>query len=314
MSDAFKKYLEKHRTKFVDLIESQEKALARLYIDAAGAIKEKAELMIEKKGLTYAASKIRINSLLREAAILSNNFEGVLDKALIKSVDLGMEVNKIAMSQYQRSLLDNDIKLGLNKILNKVNPEALKYTYNKIYSDGLKLSKRIWLLDRRTKQEIERIVMQNIIIGGSASDQTTLAALNHLLNPNYNPAKLTALHGRRVSYEASRLLRTEMSIAFNEADRLSSNANPGSTGLKWLMAIGACISCQDLNGLSTEETGYPPLHPNCRCTTLNDVMSVKDFTNSWIDFMHNQDKYPKYQDWILNVYRPVTQGKNWTMM
>ena len=263
MSDSFKQYLEKHRTKFVDLIQLQEKELARLYIATAAEIKERAESIINKEGLSYAQSKIRINSLLREASRLSNNFEGILDKALIESANLGSEVNKIAMSQYQKSLAKEGYDLGLTKILQKVNPEAVKYTYNKIWTDGLKLSDRVWLLDKRTKGEIERIIMQNVLSGGSASDKTTLSLLNNLLNPDYTPAKLTSLHGRKVSYEASRLLRTEMSVAFNEADRLSSEKNPGSSGEKWLIAIGACEQCTPLNGEPVSKVGYPPLHPNC---------------------------------------------------
>jgi hypothetical protein len=303
MSDEFKAYIQKHRTKFVTLIEAQEKELARFYIQIAAEIKERAELIINKKGLTYAAAKIRINSLLREAARLSNNFENILDKALIESANLGSEVNKIAMSQYQKSLAGQGYKLNLTRILNRVNPEAVKYTYNKIWTDGLKLSDRIWLLDRRTKQEIERIVMSNIISGGSASDRVTLSALENLLSPTYTPAKLTSLHGRKVSYEASRLLRTEMSVAFNEADRLSSEKNPGSTGEKWLIAIGACEACTPLNGEPVSQVGYPPLHPNCRCATLNDVMSIDEFTNKWIDFMHNPLSQPKLNDWYINVYK-----------
>lgn len=298
----FKSYLERHRSKYVNLIELQEKELARLYIQAAAEIKERAELIINKEGLSYAQAKIRINSLLREASRLSNNFEGVLDKALIQSADLGSEVNKIAMSQYQKSLANEGYDLKLTKILSKVNPEAVKYTYNKIWTDGLKLSDRVWLLDKRTKGEIERIIMQNVLSGGSASDKTTLSLLNNLLNPDYTPAKLTSLHGRKVPYEAARLLRTEMSVAFNEADRLSSEKNPGSTGIKWLIAIGACEQCTPLNGEPVSKVGYPPLHPNCRCTTLNDVMSVDTFTDKWIDFMKGGN-HPKLADWYENIYK-----------
>ncbi|NMB80417.1 MAG: hypothetical protein GYA14_01205, partial [Ignavibacteria bacterium] len=263
MNETFKEYLERHRTKFVKLTEKQEKELAKIYMEAAARIKEQAQSIIDKKSLSYAEARIRINSLLREASRLTNNFEGILNKALIESADLGQEVNRIAMSQYEKSLLKNGIKIDLQRILYKVNEEAVNYTFNKIWEDGLKLSDRVWKLDRITKQEIERIIMQNIVSGGSASDKITISALQNLLNPAYTPAKLTSLHGKRVSYEASRLLRTEMSVAFNEADRLSSEKNPGSTGLKWLVAIGACESCQALDGQPVSEVGYPPLHPNC---------------------------------------------------
>jgi hypothetical protein len=302
-SEEFKAYLEKHRTKYVNLIDSQEKELARLYIETAGEIKARAELIINKDGLTYAQAKIRINSLLREASRLTNNFEGILNKSLVEASNLGMEINKISMSMYQESLKKEGVNVNFTRILSKVNPEAVKYTFNKIWNDGLKLSDRIWLIDKRSKQEIERIIMQNVLSGGSASDKVTIKALENLFNPEYTPAKLTSLHGRRVGYEASRLLRTEMSVAFNEADRLSSEKNPGSTGEKWLIAIGACEACTALNGLSVKETGYPPLHSNCRCCLLNDVQSIEAFTNRWISFMDNPASDKKLGNWILEVYK-----------
>lgn len=302
-SDEFKAYLEKHRTKFVNLINGQEKELAKLYIETAGEIKLRAESIIDKEGLTYAQAKIRVNSLLREAARLTNNFEGILNKSLVEASILGMEINKISMSMYQESLKKEGINVNMLRILSKVSPEAVNYTYNKIWTDGLKLSDRLWLMDRRSKQEIERIIMQNVISGGSASNKVTISALENLLNPEYTPAKLTSLHGHKVGYEASRLLRTEMSISFNEADRLSSEKNPGSTGEKWFAAIGACEICEPLNGLSVTEAGYPPKHPSCRCTTLNDVMSVEAFTNSWLEFMDNPKTHPEYSKWILEVYK-----------
>ena len=246
-SDEFKAYLEKNRTKFVNLTANQDKELARLYIETAGQIKLQAESIINKEGLTYAQAKIRVNSLLREASRLSNNFEGILNKSLVEASNLGMEVNKISMSLYQESLKKAGIEVNMLRILSKVSPEAVNYTYNKIWTDGLKLSDRVWLLETRTKQEIERIVMQNVLSGGSASNKVTLSALENLLNPGYTPAKLTSLHGRKVGFEASRLLRTETSIAYNEADRLSSEKNPGSTGEKWFTAIGACEICEPLN-------------------------------------------------------------------
>ena len=313
-ADEYKAYYKKHQLDFIKLTDRQERELARLYVQTAADIKARAADIINQKGLTTAQAKIRVNSLLREAARLSDNFKSLLDKSLIETANLSTEVNKIIMGGYQAALKKEGVNLNLLKILNKVSPEAVKAVYNRIWTDGLKLSDRIWLLDRRTKQEIERIVMQNIISGGSASNKVTLSALENLLNPGYTPAKLTSLHGRKVGYEASRLLRTSTSEAFNEGDRLSNNANPGVSDTLWLAAAGCCDICASNDGKSVKEVGYPPAHPNERCTTESVVQSVDDFTNKWIDFMDNPDKYPKYQDWLMNVYRPVTQGQNWNMM
>jgi len=302
MSDEFEKYLIKHRKDFITLTDLQEREIARLYIQAAAEIKERAKDIIGDKTLTAANAKIRINSLLREAARLTDNFQGVLDKALIESANLGKEVNKIAMSQYQASLKKAGYDLKLTRILSKVNNEAVKYTYQKIWSDGLKLSDRVWLLDKRTKQEIERIVMQNIISGEAASNKLTISALENLLNPEYTPAKLTSLHGRRVGFEASRLLRTEMSTAFNEADRLSSNRNPGVSDNLVLTSPGACEICAPKEGKSVNDGGWPGYHAQCRCTTVSVILSVSEFTDRWISFQ-NGGYDSELADWYKNIYK-----------
>lgn len=296
-------YYKKHQADFLKLTDLQEKELARLYIEAAGEIKERAKGILNQKTLTAANAKIRIKSLLREAARLSDNFEKLLDKSIIEAVDLGTEVNKIILEDYSRAVskLTKDFKFDAIKILNKVNTEAVKAIYNRIWTDGLKLSDRVWLLDRRTKQEIERIVLQHVISGGSASDRLTISALENLLNPNYSPAKLTSLHGRKVGYEASRLLRTTTAEAFNEGDRLSSNTNPGLLATKWLVAPGCCDICEEKDGEDVKKVGRPPEHPNCRCTTIDEVMSPEQFADKWVDFMRGGNQ-PHLKNWYENIY------------
>jgi hypothetical protein len=302
-SEEYAAYYKKHQLDFIKLSDLQEKELARLYIQAAGEIKARAKDIIGQEGLTAAQAKIRINSLLREAAKLSNNFEKLLDKSIIESVDLSTEVNKIILSDYAKAVKAAGGKFNAGKILNKVNPEAIKAVYNRIWTDGLKLSDRVWLLDRRTKQEIERIVIQHVISGGAASDRVTISALENLLNPAYTPAKLTSLHGRKVGYEASRLLRTTMAEAFAEGDRLSNKVNPGVSGEVWLTAAGCCEVCDALEGKSIKETGYPPRHPNCRCTVISEVLTPEQFVDKWIQFMANPASQPKLNDWYLNIYK-----------
>jgi hypothetical protein len=302
-NDAYKEYYKKHQLDFIKLSDLQERELARLYLQAAGEIKLRAADIINQKSLTAAQAKIRINSLLREAARLSDNFKKLLDKSIIEAVDLSTEVNKIILSDYTKAVKAAGGKFSAIKILNRVKPEAIKALYSRIWTDGLKLSDRLWLLDRRTKQEIERIVMQHVISGGAASDKVTISALNNLLNPGYTPAKLTSLHGRRVSYEASRLLRTSVAEAFNEGDRLSNLKNPGITDTLVLVAAGCCDLCEEKDGKSVKDVGYPNFHVNCRCTTISEVISPEVFADHWISFMKNPLSDEKLNDWFINIYK-----------
>lgn len=92
--------------------------------------------------------------------------------------------------------------------------------------------------------------------------------------------------------QAERITRTEVSRAANRGVT-DSYAQHGITKQQWLTAPGACPYCQPLNGkivkvtenffnvgdqwlgeaetplkLDYTDIGEPPLHPNCRCTTI----------------------------------------------
>jgi hypothetical protein len=145
--------------------------------------------------------------------------------------------------------------------------------------------------------------MQHVISGGAASDKVTLSALENLLNPTWKKTKLTSLHGRRVGYEASRLLRTTTAEAFNEGDRMSNEMNPGITDTLVLTSPGACEICAPKEGKSVKEEGYPIFHVNCRCTTISEVMTPEQFASSWIEFMKDQSTHPEYSQWLLEYYK-----------
>jgi len=315
MSNEYLAHYKKQQSDYIKLADFQDKELATLYDSAADDIGARAEFIIRNNDLSYSQAKKQIEPLVKKVDILSADYKNLIYDSLDKVAAVGIEPAALIMGLYQSSLAKQGIKIGLDKTLKDIPQAAVKATFNKIWPDGLKLSDNLWLTDRRSRQEIERIIMQNIASGGSASNKATISALDNLLRPDYKKAKLTSLHGRKVSYESSRLLRTTMSEAFNESSRLSANANPGVSGQTWLVNPGACPEiCIPNSGANVKDVGYPPGHPNCMCSTLDIVMSIEKFTDKWIDFMDNPEKYPDLQDWMMNVYRPVTQGKNWTMM
>ncbi len=167
----------------------------------------------------------------------------------------------------------------------------------------MNLSDIIWRIGRRSRQEIERIIKQAIASGTAASDKTVIAALENLMNPSYKKAKLTSLHGRRVGYEGSRVLRTSMMDAFNEASKLSSEKNPGVSDNLVLTSPGACEEiCAPKEGKSVKKEGWPTYHPSCRCTTVEVVQSIEQFTDNWIDYM-NGGSHPDLDKWYKEIYK-----------
>jgi len=173
-----------------------------------------------------------MNKLIAEAARLSNNFSRFLDKSLLEAANLSVEANRYMLKGYQQALFDKGYSVELNKVLWGVPKAAVETIYSRIWEDGLKLSDRVWKLKHGTQGQIERIVMEAIITGKPASDPMLTNTLMGMFNPEYK-GKLTTLHGRKVWYEATRLLRTARTEAFAEADRMGYKANPGVKKVNW---------------------------------------------------------------------------------
>ena len=310
MSDEFKKYILKNRKEFIELTKIQDRELARLYTTFAGNAKAEANLIIDKTTWSYSKKRQAVRELLKEAAKLTDDFKGVLDKALIDNCNLGADVNRIILKKYSQRLSGAGIDVNLQRVLYKVPDEAMKSIYSRIWEDGLKLSDRIWILDKRTKGEIERIVLEEIASGRPASDRVLDARLNKLLNPSRRAVR-TTLHGRNVSFDAARLLRTERTIAFREADRMASMKNPGLIGIQWHTSGDACVECSDLASGGDKGLGagvYKPEnlpanpHPMCQCYTTDVAISSQQFTNNWLAYMDNPASHPELGQWYENVY------------
>jgi len=310
MSDEFEQYILKNRKDWIKLKAVQEKELGRLYIQFAESIKKDADRIIYKAGWSYTQKKKEIAKLLKEADRLTNGFKRVLNGALIESADLGQEVNGIMLDKYGKRLSGAGFDVDLKRVLTGVIDDTVKVIYNRIWEDGLKLSDRIWLLDKRAKREIERIVLEEIVSGRPASSKVLEARLNKLLNPSRR-AITTKLHGRRVQFDAARLLRTERTNAFREADRMSSLKNPGLIGILWSTSGDACSICEDI---ASNDEGLGPgvykpenlpvtPHPHCECYTTDKAISSQQFVNNWIGFMKNPASQPQLGSWYKEVYR-----------
>ena len=306
MSDEFKQYILKNRKDFIALTKRQEKELGRLYIQFAESIKKDAERIVSKTSWSYLQKKKEISALLKEADRLTDGFKHVLDKALIDSANLGQEVNGIILDKYSKRLSGAGFDVDLKRVLTGVTDDTVKAIYSRIWDDGLKLSDRIWLLDKRTKREIERIVLEEIASGRPASSKVLEARLNKLLNPERRGIT-TKLHGRRVQFDAARLMRTERTTAFREADRMASMNNPGLIGIEWHTSGEACGTCEDIaSGSPYKPENLPATpHPMCQCYTTDKAISSQEFTNNWIEFMRNPASQPELDLWYKNIYRKV---------
>ena len=313
-SSEWTSYIKRNRAKYFEYSAIQDKELSRLYIEFAGNLKKEANRIIDKATWTYSQKRLAIRELIKEADKLSGGFKHILDKAMIDFADLGTDVDRVMLKKYSQSLAGAGVDINMERVLFKVPTNAVKVVQQRIWEDGLKLSDRIWILDRRTKREIERIVLEEIATGRPASDKFLDARLNKLLNPDRRVIR-TKLHGRNVSFDGARLLRTERANAFIEADRMATKDNLGARGIKWMRSShpGPCPTgvCEDYSrhdeglGIGVYSADNLPItpHPQCKCYTVTVAMSSEQMTRNWVEWMNDKSIHPEISQWFNGVYK-----------
>jgi len=228
----FENYIRRNRKAFLRLTVEQERELAKMYLETAKSIKLK---ILDASGAEIWQQQQILNAVLSDAARLSKNFEDTIYQNLIQAADLGVEVDKTILADITHRLAGKGLEFDAERVLFGVPSLAVEDAYNRVWRDGLKLSDRIWALDRHTRNELESIVGQFMISGAPASDPETIARLEWLLNPD-RVGITTKLHGRSVSFDAARLLRAERSIAYQEAQVYSAMRNPAAIGIAWILS------------------------------------------------------------------------------
>lgn len=172
-----------------------------------------------------------------------------------------------------KSILRDKYKWGVR------NNEALAAFQNRT-TQGLDLSKRVWNIAGQTKKEFEAA------IGGSFTEGNSAAKLaremrKFLANPNNIPADVNPGRGvyRSPVKNAQRLTRTEINMAYREADHLRWAQMDFVLGIEIRLSNNPnhCPTCAALKGKYPKTYKFVGWHPQCRCYAVPILMSDAEF-------------------------------------
>ncbi len=159
-----------------------------------------------------------------------------------------------------------------------------------MFSDRLWQSKQALIFNTR------EIITQGLIQGKSVG--VMASALSSRMGQSYK--------------NAERLIRTETAHIHAEADR-KAYKEAGVAEYEYMAAVNerTCDTCGGLDGrrfkVSDAEPGvnYPPIHPNCRCTTVEyDPEEALD----WLNSGEPMPKRTTYQEWYSRQTAANGQG------
>lgn len=319
--EEFARYILEARSEFLRLRLRQEPALRKIYLDAADRVADEIRHLKPTIGpLTRAHLVALEKSLGEEADRISQAITKRLEDDLSRAVEAGA---KPLQQQLLRALQEAGADLDFLKLqrgfgdVNRAATEAIWARTRK----GLRLSDRIWQAGENVRTSIRDIV-QSAVARGQDAVKTAREVERYLKTgtPSRDYVNMMQRMGKRVpgnlAYEALRLARTEMSMAFMEGTHAAGRVNPSYKGVRWMLSASHPLNdvCDelaeaDLYGLGPG--GYPageePIipHPNCLCYTVPLIEDTREFVQRLKRWKENPSSEPKLEEWYQNYYLKV---------
>lgn len=319
----YKKWALQARKRFIDLRLQQDLEIRQLYIKLTKNISNE----LEKEGL----SKFNKRKLQHIYSVLKQQ-EDLLNGQLTINFEKYTKANIETATGYSKSIVLNAVeKAGIKKIEEaiikslyfRVNEKAIESVWNRT-KDGLYLSDSIWNKCTNYRKHMTSII-QSAVAEGQDCVKTARALEKYVLKGKRTLAEeypgMMARMGSRVpgdiSYEALRLVRTEMTAAYGEATISAGMVSPSCNGIKFILSGSHPKPdiCDDITGIDKHGLGigvYPidetpnyPFHPNCLCITLTVNEQPEQFVERLKRWNNNPMSEPGLEDWYQNIYKKI---------
>jgi len=217
------------------------------------------------------------------------------------------------------------------------NEEGLKAFQNRKVN-GMILSERVWNITESFKDEMETAIDVSLTEGNSA------AALSRKVKPllkdpnriyrkvrdKYNnlvPSKAAKMFHpgqgvyRSSSKNAMRLARTEINMAYREADFLRWSQMDFVKGIEIKLSNNPnhCPVCEQLKGKYPKDFKFIGWHPQCRCFAIPVLLTSKEY-NEYEQALLNGEEYelkntitdvpPNFHKWVADSKDRIERAKS----
>jgi hypothetical protein len=319
--EQFARYILEARSDFLRLRLRQEPALRQIYIDAADRVADEIRRLKSTVGpLTRAHLTTLEKSLRQEADMISQNITKRLQDDLPRAVEAGAKpVQQHLLTAFEQAGVALDA-VRLQRGFGDVNSQAVETIWART-RNGMTLSGRIW-----EKGQEARDAIRSIIWDGTARGRDAVQIARDLekyvrhgrgtLAKDY-PEMMKRM-GKRIpkdlSYEALRLARTEMSMAFQEGTYAAGRVSPSYKGIRWMLSSSHPIQdvCDDLAtadlygmGPGGYPSGEEPVvpHPNCLCVSVPIVEDTDELVERLERWVANPGSEPDLEQWYNDVWQ-----------
>lgn len=235
--------------------------------------------------LTAQLDALSTNSRLSRLEALQGQIDMILNDLFEKGVSqMKAEFGDAFQEGYYKKIYDIQSRAGFIHEFAKLDESTIEDVLSYPWS-GAMFSDRLWRNKQALLFHVRETITQGITQGKS------IAAMSK---------ELSSRMGQ--SYKAAeRLIRTETAHFHSESDKVAYKA-AGVIEYEYMATLDSrtCATCAALDGkvfkVKDAQAGvnYPPMHPNDRCTTIeNDPDDALDWYNSGLKMPHNMT----YEEW-----------------
>ena len=305
-------YWERRKLKLYEQVEKEESRLAqqlnRYYQDEASKLSKEIAAYYQKYGesnvLQYRKMLVSLNDAdrqllfsrmddfakkypqyehlmpVRESIYRLDELEGLRESIRMQQLEIGAkEIDRI------KPMLEGDAKraadliaeqMGFGENFYSTNAEAIRLTVGAKWTGGEDFSDRIWANKQKLTDYLHDEFAKGLARGVSYDK------LERQLREKFID---------RSRHETMRVVRTEATFVLNEAQRQSFMSLYGKDDAAYYLSTitdnKACAECVEIENetrvnpvlCSEAEPGinFPPIHPNCRCTTQFALGTTEDF-------------------------------------
>lgn len=322
-SKEFYQHILNSRSEFLKLRLKQDLELKQIYIKSAERIANDIRNLPDSIGpLTRNHMSVLEQSLRREAEEISSRVESKFREGIAESVKIGMNPLQAYLGDVLSSPGLPFNAMQVQRGFGDVNTRAVEALWART-RHGMKLSERIWNLGNNAEQSIRKILLDAVATGRDAVkvaedlQQYVKSGVGTLAEAYPNMMKRMGYRvPKKLSYEALRLARTEMTLAFQEGTYTAGAVNPAYKGVKWMLSAShpendICndYADSDLYGLGAGvyPKGEEPIvpHPNCLCFTVPIVEDKKEFIERLNSWLKNPNSQPDIQKWYRDFYQQL---------
>lgn len=241
--------------------------------------------------------RARLTAMADQLEILSANIAADVEAVILDGVNLGARIGAQGQVNATRALLTGfDVQMVESAIslFATVPVDAVTASLSRSYQGAI-FSDRIWEFDQGTRRMLSQVIGKGIAQGKSAfylaKDVEPYLIADSDAWKRYKRETDEIARGVRkrrsqISYEAKRLARTEINVAYKEANYLAADSSPWVRGVRWRLSgshpvVDICDMWATQNKYGLGSGVYPPLetptdHPNGLCYTTNELVPISE--------------------------------------